>query len=76
MIYQSLVDSCNDPDIKKILNYSFNIIKDLNKESVVEGVETKEQLEVFKEYGATYIQGYYFSKPLKFSEYLEFLKNN
>ena len=75
-IDKSLVDSCNDPDIKKILNYSFNIIKDLNKESVVEGVETKEQLEVFKEYGATYIQGYYFSKPLKFSEYLEFLKNN
>lgn len=75
-IDKSLVDSCCDPDIKKILNYSFNIIKDLNKESVVEGVETKEQLEVFKEYGATYIQGYYFSKPLKFSEYLEFLKNN
>ena len=75
-IDKSLVDECEDKDVMKILDYSFNIVKDLNKETVVEGVETEKQLEKFKKYGATYIQGYYFSKPLDFESYVDFVKKN
>lgn len=75
-IDKSLVDECEDKDVMKILDYSFNIVKDLNKETVVEGVETAEQLEKFKKYGANYIQGYYFSKPLNFESYVDFVKKN
>lgn len=75
-IDKSLVDESEDRNIKKILDYSFSIVKDLDKQTVVEGVETKEQLDRFKEYGATYIQGFYFSKPLDFESYVNFVKEN
>ena len=73
-IDKSLVDESEDKNVKKILEYSFNLVKDLKKQTVVEGVETKEQLERFKEYGATYIQGFYFSKPLDYESYIEFIR--
>ena len=75
-IDKSLVDECNDKKMRKILDYSFSVVNTLNKQTVVEGVETKEQLDLFIEYGATYIQGYYFSKPLEFNSYIEFLREN
>lgn len=37
---------------------------------IAEGIETKEQLETLYEMGCCLIQGYYFSKPLPFSEAL------
>ena len=73
-IDKSLVDESENNDIKKLLDYSFNIVKDLNKQTVVEGVETREQLERFIDYGATYIQGYYFSKPLNYESYIDFVQ--
>ena len=73
-IDKSLVDESEDNNVKKILDYSFSIVKDLNKQTVVEGVETKEQLDRFTGYGATYIQGYYFSKPLNFESYVDFVR--
>ena len=75
-IDKSLVDESEDKNIKKILDYSFSIVNDLNKQTVVEGVETKEQLDRFTAYGATYIQGYYFSKPLDFESYVDFVREN
>ena len=75
-IDKSLVDECNDKKMRKLLDYSFNVVNTLNKQTVVEGVETKEQLDLFIEYGATYIQGYYFSKPVEFNSYIEFLREN
>ena len=75
-IDKSLVDESENDGIKKILDYSFGLVKDLNKQTVVEGVETKEQFELFKEYGANYIQGFYFSKPLDYNRYIEFVSNN
>lgn len=38
---------------------------------VMEGIETKEQVEAIKKIGADYIQGYYFSKPLSEEDTLE-----
>jgi EAL domain-containing protein (putative c-di-GMP-specific phosphodiesterase class I) len=31
---------------------------------VIEGIETPEMYKVFRKMGATYLQGYWFSKPL------------
>lgn len=75
-IDKSLVDESENPNIKKILNYSFEIVRRLDKETVVEGVETKEQFELFEGFEANYIQGFYFSKPLNFNDYIDFLKTN
>ena len=63
--------------IKKILDYAFTLVRSLNKETVVEGIETEDQLNRFIEFGADFIQGYYYSKPLDFDKFVEFLyKNN
>lgn len=46
--------------IKNIVNLS----KDLKYKVIVEGVETREQIEVLADLGCKIIQGFYFSKPL------------
>ena len=43
----------------------------LGIETVVEGVETEEQVEFLKEIGCTKLQGYYYTKPLSYEELLD-----
>ena len=71
---KSLVDDSDKENMHRVLKNTFNMIKELDRKSVVEGVETKEQLERFINYGADYIQGFYFSKPLTLNEFKEFIK--
>lgn len=47
----------------------------LNMETVAEGVETHEQLEILQAYKCKQIQGYLFSKPVPADEFAELLKN-
>lgn len=57
---------------KKSENLVKNIIamaRDLNKETVAEGVETEEQLIKLSFLGCDVIQGYFFSKPLAADEF-------
>lgn len=58
---------------RKLLNNMIKLIKELNFDIIVEGVETKEQQEYLKSKGCNVIQGYYFSKPLSFKEYKDML---
>jgi predicted signal transduction protein with EAL and GGDEF domain len=44
-------------------------------QTVVEGVETAEQLEFLKPLGCGYVQGFYYSKPLSAVEFGELLKD-
>lgn len=60
----------NDSIVKSIVN----LCTALNIQIIVEGVETKEQLERFKAHGCYVYQGYYFSKPLPEQEYLAFFE--
>ena len=75
-IDKSLVDDFKDENIKKILRFAFDIVHSLKKSTVIEGVETKEQLDEFIKYGADYIQGFYFSRPLNLEDFTKFIKNN
>jgi EAL domain-containing protein (putative c-di-GMP-specific phosphodiesterase class I) len=43
---------------------------------VVEGVETKEQVDALVALGARYFQGYYFSKPLKREDFIEYARRS
>ncbi|GGM27606.1 hypothetical protein GCM10011351_11800 [Paraliobacillus quinghaiensis] len=47
-----------------LLNSIMQLGRSLGLTILIEGVETKEQLQFFKEHGGDLIQGYYFSKPL------------
>jgi EAL domain-containing protein (putative c-di-GMP-specific phosphodiesterase class I) len=40
---------------------------------IAEGVETKAQLDILKEMGCDYVQGYYFCKPLPLNELVAYL---
>ena len=81
-IDKSLLWPCfdnNNPvqsNAKIILENMITMILKLGKKIVVEGVETKEQLDYLEKMGVTYIQGYYFSKPLPAADYLKFLEDN
>jgi predicted signal transduction protein with EAL and GGDEF domain len=53
-------DSSDAAIVKSIIA----IARNLNLDTVAEGVETVEQLEALREYGCQKVQGYYFSKPI------------
>ncbi len=52
------------------------IAKQLGPKTVIEGVETKEQVDFVNRIQGDIIQGYYFSKPLPKDEFEEYFKKN
>ncbi|MBO6112779.1 MAG: GGDEF domain-containing protein [Lachnospiraceae bacterium] len=57
--------------ISEIINMALN----LGMETVVEGVETIEQVQFLREVGATKLQGFYFCKPIPIASILERYKS-
>ena len=55
---------------------AINLFKNLNIPIVIEGVETEKQLDLSINKKVDYIQGYYFSKPLKEEDLLAFLSSH
>lgn len=55
-----------------ILKHILNFAKDINLEVIAEGVEKNNHLSLLDGYGCRYMQGYYFSKPVNFSEIDEY----
>lgn len=64
----------NRTNAKILLENMVSMILQMGLKIVVEGVETKEQFEYLENLGVTYIQGYYFSKPINSQDYLRFLE--
>ncbi|WP_294429320.1 EAL domain-containing protein [uncultured Treponema sp.] len=50
--------------------------KNLKKETIFEGVETEEQRDFLRKIKCDQVQGYFYSKPLKEDEFMEFLKKH
>ncbi len=61
---------------KGFLQSTIRMFIDLGMETVIEGVETKEQLDRVVSYGADHIQGFLFSPPLIDVDYLAYLKKS
>jgi diguanylate cyclase (GGDEF)-like protein len=57
-----------------IVRAALGLARELGIETVVEGVETAEQLELLKSWGARTVQGFYFSKPLPEANITRLLK--
>lgn len=66
----------NGEDARIILDNCISMLLKLGTKIVAEGVETKEQADLLTQKGVTYLQGYYFSRPICEKDYLVFLKNN
>lgn len=61
---------------KKIIDMTIYLNKSLGKMVVCEGVEEKEEVDYLKYKGCDYIQGYYYSKPIKFLDFVKFIDEN
>lgn len=60
--------------VNNLLVSMAEVIISMDKQILVEGVETEEQAKRAISLGADFIQGYYYAKPMPQAEYLDFLK--
>ncbi|MDO4187373.1 MAG: EAL domain-containing protein [Lachnospiraceae bacterium] len=71
-----LWQAMDDVNAGIVLIGTLSLLKSLGKEIVVEGVETEEMVSLLQDNGVDFLQGYYYSKPLRPYEYIDFLRNN
>jgi EAL domain-containing protein (putative c-di-GMP-specific phosphodiesterase class I) len=62
------MDKNNEQD-KIVLKNMVNMMQELDKEVIAEGVETKSQLEFLKGINCPMVQGFFYDKPLPRSEF-------
>lgn len=67
-------DILEDSASKNMVNSIISIGKKLNMTVLAEGMETKEHKDILVDYGCELFQGYYYSKPLKKEQLLEYIK--
>ena len=60
----------------QILEVIMKLAKNMNLETVAEGVETSEQVQRLKGLEVDLLQGYYYSRPLEKSEFEKYWQNN
>lgn len=70
---KAFADSVEDCRKQVVLNNTIRMIKELNMQIVVEGVETAALAKKFAELNCEYIQGYYYSKPIPKDKLIEFI---
>lgn len=72
---KSLIDAIIDSkDNEKFIRSIVNACHIFGKQVCAEGVETKETLKIIKDAGCDIIQGFYFSRPLEITDYIEKLR--
>ncbi|MGN1093647.1 MAG: EAL domain-containing protein [Candidatus Neoclostridium sp.] len=71
-----LSSGANPKRSETLLTSVIGMVKKLGMKVTQEGVETKEDLMRLEAIGCDVIQGYYFSKPLKYVDYLQFIDKN
>jgi EAL domain-containing protein (putative c-di-GMP-specific phosphodiesterase class I) len=67
-----------DTDVtqQEIVRSLIQLARQLNLTVIVEGVETKEQVDALVGLGVDYFQGYYFSKPLEPTDFTAFVREH
>ena len=71
---KSIVDDLFTVNGRLVMQNTVRMMHDLNKQIVMEGVETKETLQALAEMSGDFIQGFYYSRPLPEAEFLRFLE--
>ncbi len=71
---KSLIDlASRNQREQDILNCAITLVKKMGCKSVAEGVEEKKQMDMLRAMNIDYIQGYYISKPLPETQFIEFI---
>lgn len=72
---KSFADEKNNPKMWIVIKNTVKMLKDMNMEIVVEGIETQEALDEFSRLQSDFIQGYFFSKPIPQEDFVAFITN-
>lgn len=70
---KSFASEKNNQKVWIFLKNTVKMLKDMNMEIVIEGVETKEMLDIFSDLQCDFVQGYFFSKPIPQNDFVEFI---
>ena len=70
---KSFVDEMDDPQMWIVIKNTVNMLHEMKKDILVEGVEEERTFNRFINLGCEYIQGYYFSRPLPAREFIKFM---
>jgi diguanylate cyclase (GGDEF)-like protein/PAS domain S-box-containing protein len=70
-----IIQMLSNPSSAAVVKAVIQIAQALNLKVIAEGVETEEQLDFLKTQACFGVQGYIFSKPLPFDDFLELLKH-
>ncbi len=71
---KSFVDEQDNPKMWIVLQNTVKMLKDMNMEIVVEGIETENMAEQFTALNCDFIQGYYYSRPISEEDYVKFVR--
>ena len=73
-IDKSMLDEISSTNGRMILEHTVRMMQSINKQLVVEGAETADEVDVLERMDCDYIQGFYFSKPLPETLFLQFIE--
>lgn len=75
-IDKSFVDNVVESEAdRSIIQALINLGSELDFHLIMEGIETKEQMDILNQIGAIYMQGYYFAKPMPAHAVPQFLED-
>lgn len=72
---KSIVDEIHNERMWSVITNTIKMLKDMNMEIVVEGIETEDVAKQFSDLNCEFIQGYYYSRPLPRQDFVEFCKS-
>ena len=67
-------DACENIRSKTIVDYTINMLQKLQVSIIAEGAEVTAQVDMLERMGCNYIQGFYFSRPLKSNDFITLIK--
>ena len=70
-----VLDIDKDSDDREMVSSMIQLSHTFNKDVVAEGSETKEHIEILRQLGCQKVQGYYYSRPLKYDAFKQFVES-
>ncbi|WP_415885732.1 putative bifunctional diguanylate cyclase/phosphodiesterase [Neptuniibacter sp. QD37_6] len=68
-----VIDLLDDEQDRTLVEVIIKMGQTLGIKVVAEGVENQQQLDMLREFGCDYVQGYFLGRPVPFDQFLEFL---
>ncbi|WP_181995609.1 GGDEF domain-containing phosphodiesterase [Clostridium sp. AM58-1XD] len=60
---------------ERVMQFVINLARELQLQVIAEGAETEEQIELLKEMGCIYAQGYFYGKPVQEEDFRKYLSS-